>query len=81
MQHPIGLAAGSADRDAALETVHRRFGSWGAVVGGTAPEVAEQLRRETGRGVEGFVCQFGDFGTVETIERFMREVAPSVRQE
>jgi hypothetical protein len=31
------------------------------------------------RGVEGFVLQFSDFGTPETIERFMREVAPRVR--
>jgi alkanesulfonate monooxygenase SsuD/methylene tetrahydromethanopterin reductase-like flavin-dependent oxidoreductase (luciferase family) len=51
------------------------------VVAGTADEVATQLRAEVTRGVDGFVCQFGDFGTVETIEHFMREVAPAVRQE
>jgi len=81
VQHPIGLAAGPRDREAAVETVQRRFGSWGAVVAGTADEVAAGLHEEVARGVDGFVCQFGDFGTVETIEHFMREVAPAVRQE
>lgn len=81
VQHPIGLATGPRDRAAAIETVQRRFGSWGAVVAGTADEVATRLRDEVVRGVDGFVCQFGDFGTVETIEHFMREVAPAVRQE
>ena len=79
VQHPIGLAPTANDRDATREQVERRFGSWGAVITGTADEVADALAREVKAGVEGFVCQFSDFGTVETIQRFMREVVPSVR--
>ena len=55
--------------------MHRRFGSWGGVIAGTAAEVADALAAEVARGVEGFVLQFSDFGTPETIERFMTEVA------
>jgi alkanesulfonate monooxygenase SsuD/methylene tetrahydromethanopterin reductase-like flavin-dependent oxidoreductase (luciferase family) len=78
-QHPIGLAANFADRDEVTATVKRRFGSWGGVVAGTAVEVADALAREVARGVEGFVCQFGDFGTQGTIERFMTDVASRFR--
>jgi alkanesulfonate monooxygenase SsuD/methylene tetrahydromethanopterin reductase-like flavin-dependent oxidoreductase (luciferase family) len=78
-QHPIGLAANFADRDEATATVQRRFGSWGGVVAGTAVEVADALAQEVARGVEGFVCQFGDFGTQGTIERFMADVASRFR--
>jgi alkanesulfonate monooxygenase SsuD/methylene tetrahydromethanopterin reductase-like flavin-dependent oxidoreductase (luciferase family) len=77
-QHPIGLARSTTDRDDAIEQVHRRFGSWGGVIAGTADEVAAALAAEVDRGVEGFVCQFSDFGTPETIELFMREVVPAV---
>jgi alkanesulfonate monooxygenase SsuD/methylene tetrahydromethanopterin reductase-like flavin-dependent oxidoreductase (luciferase family) len=80
VQHPIGLAARDADRDETAATARRRFGSWGGVVAGTAAEVADVLAGEVARGVEGFVCQFSDFGTPETIERFMADVAPLVRQ-
>ena len=62
-----------------VATVQRRFGSWGGVVAGTASEVAASLAAEAARGVEGFVLQFSDFGTPETIDRFMQEVAPVVR--
>ena len=78
VQHPIGLAHTAGDRDEVVATTHRRFGSWGGVIAGTADEVAAALAGEVDRGVEGFVCQFSDFGTPETIERFMREVVPSV---
>jgi alkanesulfonate monooxygenase SsuD/methylene tetrahydromethanopterin reductase-like flavin-dependent oxidoreductase (luciferase family) len=78
VQHPIGLAAGDADRDETVATVHRRFGSWGGVVAGTAGEVADALAAEVDRGVEGFVCQFSDFGTPATVERFMRDVVPAM---
>jgi alkanesulfonate monooxygenase SsuD/methylene tetrahydromethanopterin reductase-like flavin-dependent oxidoreductase (luciferase family) len=77
-QHPIGLARSAKDRDDATSQVHRRFGSWGGVIAGTADEVAAALAVEVDRGVEGFVCQFSDFGTPETIELFMREVVPAV---
>jgi alkanesulfonate monooxygenase SsuD/methylene tetrahydromethanopterin reductase-like flavin-dependent oxidoreductase (luciferase family) len=75
-QHPIGLAATDAEREQTAEQVQRRFGSWGGVITGTAPEVANAIARDIDEGVEGFVCQFSDFGTVETIERFMGDVVP-----
>jgi alkanesulfonate monooxygenase SsuD/methylene tetrahydromethanopterin reductase-like flavin-dependent oxidoreductase (luciferase family) len=78
VQHPIGLAASAADRAETIATVHRRFGSWGGVIAGTAEEVADALSHEVERGVEGFVCQFSDFGTPETVERFMRDVVPAI---
>jgi alkanesulfonate monooxygenase SsuD/methylene tetrahydromethanopterin reductase-like flavin-dependent oxidoreductase (luciferase family) len=78
-QHPVGLALSSADREEAIATVHRRFGSWGAVVAGTAEEVAAGLASDAARGVEGFVLQFADFGTPATTQHFMQEVAPAVR--
>jgi alkanesulfonate monooxygenase SsuD/methylene tetrahydromethanopterin reductase-like flavin-dependent oxidoreductase (luciferase family) len=78
-QHPVGLAAGAADRDEVVATAQRRFGAWGGVVAGTAAEVAGALAAEVRRGVEGFVLQFWDFNTPETLERFMRDVAPAVR--
>ncbi len=78
-QHPIGLAPDAASRDEVVATAHRRFGSWGGVIAGTADEVAAALADEVRRGVEGFVLQFSDFGTPATVERFMRDVAPAVR--
>jgi alkanesulfonate monooxygenase SsuD/methylene tetrahydromethanopterin reductase-like flavin-dependent oxidoreductase (luciferase family) len=78
VQHPIGLALSTAARDETIATVQRRFGSWGGVVAGTAEEVAAKLAGEVERGIEGFVCQFSDFGTPQTIEHFMREVAPAL---
>jgi len=79
VQHPIGLALHHADREEVANTVQRRFGSWGAVVTGDPDDVARTLASEVARGVDGFVCQFSDFGTPATIERFMRDVAPAVR--
>jgi alkanesulfonate monooxygenase SsuD/methylene tetrahydromethanopterin reductase-like flavin-dependent oxidoreductase (luciferase family) len=79
VQHPIGLAKDASARDETIATVHRRFGSWGGVIAGTADEVAAAMAREIERGVEGFVCQFSDFGTPETIEHFMGAVVPVLR--
>jgi alkanesulfonate monooxygenase SsuD/methylene tetrahydromethanopterin reductase-like flavin-dependent oxidoreductase (luciferase family) len=78
-QHPVGLALTDDARDDAIASVQKRFGSWGGVIAGTADEVARALRAEVERGVEGFVLQFADFGTPETIRHFMQEVAPAVR--
>jgi alkanesulfonate monooxygenase SsuD/methylene tetrahydromethanopterin reductase-like flavin-dependent oxidoreductase (luciferase family) len=80
VQHPVGLAPDTASRAAVTEAVERRFGSWGGVVAGTASEVADALAGEVAQGVEGFVLQFSDFGTPETVERFMSDVAPVVRE-
>jgi alkanesulfonate monooxygenase SsuD/methylene tetrahydromethanopterin reductase-like flavin-dependent oxidoreductase (luciferase family) len=79
VQHPIGLAPSRATRDETVATVQRRFGSWGGVVAGTVDEVAATLAAEAQRGIEGFVLQFSDFGTPETVALFAREVAPAVR--
>ena len=68
-----------ATRDEVIATAHRRFGTWGGVIAGTADEVGDALAAEVDRGVEGFVLQFSDFGTPETIQRFMTDVAPAVR--
>jgi alkanesulfonate monooxygenase SsuD/methylene tetrahydromethanopterin reductase-like flavin-dependent oxidoreductase (luciferase family) len=78
-QHPIGLAADAKTRDEVTATAQRRFGSWGGVIAGTADEVGAALADEVTRGIEGFVLQFSDFGTPETIQRFMTDVAPAVR--
>lgn len=78
VQHPIGLAASSAERDAVVATAQRRFGAWGGVVAGTPDEVADALRRERALGAELFVCQFHDFGTPETIRLFADEVLPAL---
>jgi len=78
-QHPIGLAAGDADRADVEAVTRRRFGSWGGVVTGTADEVAAALVADVERGARGFVLQFHDFGSTQTLERFATDVAPTVR--
>ena len=78
VQHPIGLAASSAERDEVVERTHRRFGGWGGVVAGTPDEVAAVLRTEREAGAELFVCQFHDFGTPESIRLFADEVLPTL---
>ncbi|MEP6625434.1 MAG: LLM class flavin-dependent oxidoreductase [Acidimicrobiia bacterium] len=75
-QHPVALAPDDASRAAVLETAERRFGGWGGLVAGTAPEVHDALAAEMARGVGGFVIQLSDFGRPETIEHFMDAVAP-----
>jgi alkanesulfonate monooxygenase SsuD/methylene tetrahydromethanopterin reductase-like flavin-dependent oxidoreductase (luciferase family) len=77
-QHPIGLAGSDAEREDAAALVNRRFRSWGGVVTGTAGEVTDALAAEVERGIEGFVCQFSDFGAPPTIERFMDGVAARI---
>jgi len=79
VQHPVGLAAGDADRDEVGALTQRRFGSWGGVVTGTSDEVAAALVADVDLGARGFVLQFHDFGTAETLERFMADVAPAVQ--
>ena len=79
VQHPVGLAAGDADRDEVAAIVQRRFGSWGGVVTGTPSVVADALVRDVALGARGFVLQFHDFVATDTLERFMSDVAPAVR--
>jgi alkanesulfonate monooxygenase SsuD/methylene tetrahydromethanopterin reductase-like flavin-dependent oxidoreductase (luciferase family) len=78
VQHPVGLAAGPAERDETVALAQRRFGSWGGLVAGTSNEVADALAAEAASGVEGFVIQLTDFGQPETIAQFMEEVAPTI---
>ena len=79
-QHPVAFVAHERDRAEVTATAQRRFGAWGGMVAGTAPEVADVLAGEADdHGVEGFVLQFTDFGTPETLARFMEDVAPVVR--
>jgi alkanesulfonate monooxygenase SsuD/methylene tetrahydromethanopterin reductase-like flavin-dependent oxidoreductase (luciferase family) len=46
---------------------------------GTPSELVDTLGAEAELGVEGFVFQFSDFGTPETLHHFMRTVAPALR--
>jgi alkanesulfonate monooxygenase SsuD/methylene tetrahydromethanopterin reductase-like flavin-dependent oxidoreductase (luciferase family) len=81
VQHPVALVADERDRDEVVATAQRRFGAWGGVITGRATEIADALAREV---VEydagGFVLQFTDFGTPDTLAHFMAEVAPAVRR-
>jgi alkanesulfonate monooxygenase SsuD/methylene tetrahydromethanopterin reductase-like flavin-dependent oxidoreductase (luciferase family) len=79
VQRPVGLATDARQQDEVDAITHRRFGAWGGLVTGTAERVAATLAADVARGVEGFVLQFHDFGAPETLERFMRDVAPLVR--
>lgn len=78
VQHPIGLAASSAERDDVVRVAERRFGGWGGLVAGTPDEVAAALHAERELGAELFICQFSDFGTPETIRLFAEEVLPAL---
>jgi alkanesulfonate monooxygenase SsuD/methylene tetrahydromethanopterin reductase-like flavin-dependent oxidoreductase (luciferase family) len=77
-QHPIGLALDDTSREDVVATARRRFGSWGGLITGTAPEVVDALAADVDAGVEGFVLPFTDFATPATIEHFMSEVAPAL---
>ncbi len=79
VQHPVGLVTQASDRDAVEEQARRRFGAWGGLLVGTPSELVDTLGAEAQLGVEGFVLQFSDFGTPETLEHFMRSVAPALR--
>ena len=78
VQHPIGLARSSAERDEVIAFTHKRFGAWGAVIAGTPDEVAAALRIERAAGAELFICQFHDFGLPETTRLFANEVLPAL---
>ena len=46
---------------------------------GTPDRVAEGLRAKMRAGVSDFAIVFGDLGMPDTLELFMREVAPGLR--
>ncbi|MGZ6909335.1 MAG: LLM class flavin-dependent oxidoreductase [Acidimicrobiia bacterium] len=77
-QHPVALARSEGDRTEVVAVGERRFGTWGGLLAGTAPEIADALATGVAAGVEGFVVQLSDFGRPETIEHFMAAVAPHV---
>jgi alkanesulfonate monooxygenase SsuD/methylene tetrahydromethanopterin reductase-like flavin-dependent oxidoreductase (luciferase family) len=79
VQHPVGLVTEASDRPLVEEQARRRFGAWGGLVVGTPSELVDTLGAEAQLGVEGFVLQFSDFGTPETLQHFMRTVAPALR--
>jgi alkanesulfonate monooxygenase SsuD/methylene tetrahydromethanopterin reductase-like flavin-dependent oxidoreductase (luciferase family) len=78
VQRPVALAPGDASRAETVAVGERRFGGWGGLVAGTAPEIADALAADVAAGAEGFVLQFTDFGTPATLEHFMTEVAPTL---
>jgi alkanesulfonate monooxygenase SsuD/methylene tetrahydromethanopterin reductase-like flavin-dependent oxidoreductase (luciferase family) len=78
LQMPLGLARDESEVDEVRDLALRRFGHWGGLVVGTAPQVAEELAALARAGVERFYLQFHDFGRAETLRAFSREVAPAV---
>lgn len=79
-QHPIGLVRDESERAGVEQSANRRFGTWGGLRVGNAEEIAEALAAEVAIGVEGFVLQFHDFGAVDTLEAFARDVMPRVQE-
>ncbi|MET0726797.1 MAG: LLM class flavin-dependent oxidoreductase [Acidimicrobiales bacterium] len=78
VQHVVALVLDESTRDQTLQLASRRYGSWGSVLGGSAQELAARFAEDAARGAELIICQFSDFGTEETIERFGAEVVPAV---
>ena len=77
-QRPVGLVPSAAKRAEVTAVAERRFGSWGGLVVADPDELAARLLRERELGIEAWVLQFTDFGQPETVELFMREVAPAL---
>ena len=78
IQRPVGLVPSAARREEVTAVAERRFGGWGGLVVADPDELAALLMRERGQGVDLWVLQLSDFGQPETLELFMREVAPAV---
>jgi alkanesulfonate monooxygenase SsuD/methylene tetrahydromethanopterin reductase-like flavin-dependent oxidoreductase (luciferase family) len=77
-QRPVGLVPSAARRAEVTAVAERRFGSWGGLVVADPDELAAMFLRERELGVDAWVLQFTDFGQPETLELFMREVAPAL---
>jgi len=78
VQHPVALLRDEGERAEVTALATRRFGAWGGLLVGTAPELAERFRAEGALGAERFILQLHDFGEPETLHRFMREVGDAV---
>ena len=76
VQHPVGFVRDESGRAAVAALAARRFGAWGGLLVGSAPELAERFAAEAALGAELFVLQFHDFGVPETLASFAREVLP-----
>jgi alkanesulfonate monooxygenase SsuD/methylene tetrahydromethanopterin reductase-like flavin-dependent oxidoreductase (luciferase family) len=77
-QRPVGLVPSAARREEVAAVAERRFGAWGGLVVADPDELAQLLLRERDLGIDAWVLQFTDFGQPETLELFMREVAPAL---
>lgn len=78
VQHPIGLLRDRADAAQTRADAERRFAAWGGLIVGNAEEIADALRAEVALGVRAFVVALSDYGELDTIEAFAREVIPRV---
>jgi alkanesulfonate monooxygenase SsuD/methylene tetrahydromethanopterin reductase-like flavin-dependent oxidoreductase (luciferase family) len=78
VQRPVGLVPSASRREEVRAVAERRFGAWGGLVVADPDELATLLRAERDQGVDMWVLQFSDFGQPDTVELFMREVAPAV---
>jgi alkanesulfonate monooxygenase SsuD/methylene tetrahydromethanopterin reductase-like flavin-dependent oxidoreductase (luciferase family) len=76
VQHPVGFVRDESERAAVAALAARRFGAWGGLLVGGAPELTERFAAEVALGAELFVLQFHDFGQPETLAAFAREVLP-----
>jgi len=76
----IVLGRDEADYRSKLALAQTMVGGWvdldTMAVHGTPERVAEGLRAKMSRGVSDFAIVFGDMGMPETLDLFMREVAP-----
>jgi alkanesulfonate monooxygenase SsuD/methylene tetrahydromethanopterin reductase-like flavin-dependent oxidoreductase (luciferase family) len=77
-QRPVGLVPSSARRAEVEAVAQRRFAAWGGLVVADPDELAGLLLRERALGVDAWVFQFSDVGQPETLDLFMREVAPAL---
>ena len=77
-QRPVALVPSADKREEVTALAERRFASWGGLVVADPDELAALLVRERAMGVDAWVLQFTDFGQPETLELFMREVAPAL---
>ena len=78
-QHPIGLVRSATEREDVEAKIKRRFGAWGGLRVGDADELCEALGREVELGVEMFILQFHDYGSLDSLEAFAGSVMPAVR--
>jgi alkanesulfonate monooxygenase SsuD/methylene tetrahydromethanopterin reductase-like flavin-dependent oxidoreductase (luciferase family) len=78
VQRPVGLVPSAGKREEVAAVAHKRLGGWGGLVVADPDELARLLLAERALGVDAWVLQFSDFAQPETLELFMREVAPAL---